>query len=199
MADSLPAQAAPAITMSASSDTANDGGWFPLLSAVEAQDVALVRSLLDDGADADQAVVGGTAPEGVFSEDWLGTRPLLLAAMRGHAHVVEALLGRGANLDLARKRDGCTPVLMAAQNGHHEVVRVLADSGANLDLAKTDGGTPVYVAALNGHHEVVRVLADTVRVRGDTQRPSPKHSASSLASLPGPNWPSTWRSGSCST
>ena len=52
--------------MAANSDTLDDDGRFPLLSAVKAQDVNLVRSLLDDGADADQAVVAGTAaPEGL--------------------------------------------------------------------------------------------------------------------------------------
>ena len=102
--------------MAASSDTANDDGWFPLLSAVEARDVALIRSLLDDGADADRAVVASTSPQGVEDRRsvWVGYRPLLLAAIRGHADVVEALLAR-ATLNLGHPVYGATAVYLSAQ------------------------------------------------------------------------------------
>ena len=142
----------------ASSDAANDG-WFPLLSAVEAQDLTLIRSLLDDGANADQAVVAGTAPQGLWWGDWIGARPLLLAAIRGHAPTVEALLGR-ATLDLGNACYLQTAAFLSAREGNLDVLRLLAARGADLNQPNKYGVTPACVAAEKGHHEVLRVLVD---------------------------------------
>ncbi|KAK3266631.1 hypothetical protein CYMTET_24756, partial [Cymbomonas tetramitiformis] len=77
--------------------------------------------------------------------------------------VVEALLAKGAQVDLADKVDlanenGCTPLYMAAFNGHNEVVEALLAKGAQVDLADEDGRTPLYIAACNGRKEVVEAL-----------------------------------------
>jgi hypothetical protein len=72
---------------------------------------------------------------------------------------VRVLADRGANLDLARERDGATPVLMAAMQGHYEVVRVLAHMGANLDLARKDGRTPLSIATHQGKDKVATFLS----------------------------------------
>ena len=145
--------------MEGSSDAADDDGWFPLLSAVEAQDVALVQSLLDDGADPDRAVVAGTAPQWMAGDYWIGTRPLLWAAMRGHAHIAEALLER-ATLNLGNAVSGETAVCLSVRHGHLDVLRLLAARGADLNLVRRDGDSPTCIAAEHNHVDVVRFLLD---------------------------------------
>ena len=129
-------------TLSTTCNFLDDYGWFPLLSAVEAQDVDLVRSLLDGGADADRAVVAGIGPQqGLHEYDWIGYRPLLLAAIHGHAHIVEALLGR-SNLDLGHAVYGHTAVYLSAREGNLDVLRLLVDNHADINRANKHGATP---------------------------------------------------------
>ncbi|KAK3237557.1 hypothetical protein CYMTET_52372, partial [Cymbomonas tetramitiformis] len=62
--------------------------------------------------------------------------PLYAAASNGQKEVVEALLAKGAQVDLADK-EGMTPLYRAAYNGHKEVVEALLAKGAQVDLANT--------------------------------------------------------------
>ena len=147
--------------MQAALSNALQQGWFPLIAAVDAGDGGAVRTMLQYGADANQAVVAPSEHPTLMAWDWIGSTALSLAARKGHRPAVEILLGHeGTEVDKANPGSACTPAYVAAQNGHLEVVRVLADNGANLDLAKKDGFTPVCMAAYNGHHEIVRMLAD---------------------------------------
>ena len=76
-----------------------------------------------------------------------GTTLTCIAASFGQAKVVQVLVDKGANLDLANKL-GMTAVHMAAGNGHAKVVQMLADEGANLDLADNESVTPTCRAAM---------------------------------------------------
>ena len=105
----------------------------PLYAAVHKGHDAVVRALLDAGADKDLAKNTGSTP-------------LYIAAQEGHDVVVHALLDAGADKNLAR-HDGATPLITAAQKGHAAVVRALLAAGADktvryrgqtaLDFAKT--------------------------------------------------------------
>ena len=88
-----------------------------------------------------------------------GTTLTCVAARFGQAKMVQVLVDKGANLDLANKL-GMTAVHVAAGSGHAKVVQMLADEGANLDLADKESITPTCRAAMYGHTEVVQVLAD---------------------------------------
>ena len=58
--------------------------------------------------------------------------PLHFAAMRGHAGVVEILLGRGASIEAVNKSN-VTPLQIAAQNHHTNVVKLLEDKATKVN------------------------------------------------------------------
>ena len=104
------------------------------------------------------------------------------AALHGEFESVNALIGRGARIDLPvaaalGRTDGASRLLasassedrhlaltMAADFGHVEIVRLLLDAGEDPDRYNPVGGhshtTPLHQAAGAGHDEVVRLLVE---------------------------------------
>ena len=83
---------------------------------------------------------------------------LLVAARQGHVELIDALLRRGADVNLP-KANGATPLYLAAQEGHLAAASKLLEAGANVNQARyTVGATPLYVAAQMGHAAVVDAL-----------------------------------------
>jgi ankyrin repeat protein len=102
--------------------------------------------------------------------------------LHGELESVNALLGRGARIDLpvaaalgriedARRllpdtgsEDRHLALALAAQFGHVEIVRLLLDAGENPNRYNPVGGhshtTPLHQAAGAGHHELVRLLVE---------------------------------------
>jgi ankyrin repeat protein len=100
--------------------TANDFKVRPLHSAAAHRDqdgsLALVRLLLDGGADPNVAQAGG----------WT---PLHQAAAHGRKEVAEALVAHGASLT-AKSDDGRTPLEMARVKGHTQMEALLGGTGS---------------------------------------------------------------------
>ena len=104
------------------------------------------------------------------------------AALHGELEAVNALIGRGARIDLpvaaalgriedARRLLPYTnsenrhlALALAAQFGHVEIVRLLLDAGENPNRYNPVGGhshtTPLHQAAGAGHDELVRLLVE---------------------------------------
>ena len=108
-----------------------------------------------------------------------GDTPLIIAEFKGHAAVVDELLGRevieldqalftaamngrdesvalllsNESIDVNKAtHDGTTPLLIAAENGHNKVVQMLlAHTGIEINKARFDGATPLCLAAKFGH------------------------------------------------
>lgn len=118
----------------------------PLISAAEMGDTAMVRRLLDQGADVD-SVVNGRFP-------WT---PLMHAAFRGNTETARLLIERGADLDHI-DLDYFSAVTLAASEGHWEIVRALVARGALLDQADAYGKFPLDYAREAGNAEMVRLL-----------------------------------------
>lgn len=121
-------------------------GATPFYRAARSADVAVMRLLLDKGADPNKP-----------SDDH--TTPLLAAATgqgarfaggeeRPEPEFVEAIrlcLDKGSDVNAANDR-GDTPMHAAAQRGADQIVQFLADRGAKLDIKNKSGRTPLDLA-----------------------------------------------------
>jgi hypothetical protein len=103
-------------------------------------------------------------------------------AMHGELEAMNALIGRGARIDLpvaaalariedarrllpgASREDRHLALTLAASFGHVEIVRLLLDAGEDPNRYNPVGGhshtTPLHQAAGGGHDEVVRLLVE---------------------------------------
>ena len=87
-----------------------------------------------------------------------GPTSLYLAAQKNIPGIVEQLLKRGADVNLATN-DGSTPLCCAVDRGHVEVVRLLLRAPAiEINLAIKDGSTPLILASKWGYKEIIRLL-----------------------------------------
>lgn len=104
------------------------------------------------------------------------------AAERGHEHVVELLLDKGANTEAANFAQE-TALHLASRKGHVSVVRLLLSGGARPGAAESSGSQPLHLAADGGQTEVVRLLLGAnadVNARTES-RETPLHFACSGA------------------
>ncbi|QDW08246.1 ankyrin repeat domain-containing protein [Wolbachia pipientis] len=84
---------------------------------------------------------------------------LMVAALNGHANIVEVLLEKGAHVNEKDWRD-MTPLHLAALNGHANILEVLLEKGAHVNEKGWRDTTPLHLAAFYGHASVVEVLLE---------------------------------------
>ena len=125
-------------------------GWTALHKAAEAGATAIVRGLLQAGAQTGARI----------DNPYKDFTPLQLSADRGHADVVRLLLEAGVDTEETGRRG--TPLELAVWGGHREVVQVLRHAGARTEFMRGKGlGTqPLHEAARTGKVEVVKLLID---------------------------------------
>ncbi|KAH9301599.1 hypothetical protein KI387_013182, partial [Taxus chinensis] len=80
----------------------------------------------------------------VNSADFDDRTALHVAACEGHAHVVNLLLSRGANVN-ARDRWGSTPVADAKYYGNTEICNILKSKGAKMPKTPMSVANPLHV------------------------------------------------------
>lgn len=150
---------------------------YPLISAAENGHEAVVRLLLERGAN-------------IESKDTEGRTAISVAAENGQLAVVNLLLQQGANCEL-EANSGHTPVSFAICRGHEDVVRLLLgtdievkstsgrtllswaaesineamlrfflDKGLDIESKCRDGRTPLSYAAAGGNESIVRIMLE---------------------------------------
>jgi hypothetical protein len=125
----------------------------PLRLATEDDHLAVVRVLLDGGAN-------------IEAIDRDGGTSLHRAAVKGEDKTVGLLLERGANPD-ARDKYNHTPLFSAAYRGHVKVAELLLQLTGNYSRRRADieakdiyGMTPLHVAAMRDFPAIVKLLLD---------------------------------------
>ncbi len=110
-----------------------------------------IRILLENGADVN-----------VQDESWLksGRTPLMYAVMRGDSELVQALMDKGARLDL-KNRDGETALSLARKEGLEYITQLLErPAGSNAPAQSDPARTPLLKAVKEGRLNQVRALVD---------------------------------------
>ncbi len=89
-----------------------------------------------------------------------GYTPLFMAARRGAAPVVDALLKSGSDVNVAAIND-MTPLMFAALSGDRESVRLLVEAGADVNAREAEHGqTALIFAAAYDRADVVEELVE---------------------------------------
>lgn len=121
----------------------------PLHAAVLSGNEAIVKLLLEHGAEVD-------------ARDCKGFTPLHLSARQaGSEEIVKALLDYGADPNARSRESHMTPLLEAAWAGRAKVVESLCLHGANVDVMDDYDITPVKAASLGKrqrHLDAISVL-----------------------------------------
>jgi ankyrin repeat protein len=123
-------------------------GTTPLLRAAKAGDTAVVRFLLEKGADPKLATRNGINPLmaaaglGTKEEDGTGRQKTEADAI----DTITLLLQAGVDVNTADTQNGRTAMHGAAQKGYDRIVRLLASSGGKLDVKDRRGLTPLDAA-----------------------------------------------------
>jgi ankyrin repeat protein len=122
-------------------------GETALVVACSLGKVAVVRVLLEKGADAKLATAKA------------GTTPMLAASAGGFLPCVEALLEYFYDPSTPSKA-GVSPLMEACERGHTGVVQALLAGGADRDYAGGPAGaaTALAVALKKGHSECAALL-----------------------------------------
>ena len=122
-------------------------GRAPVADAAEQRDVATVRALLQQGADASAA-----QGDGMTALHW--------AALNGDAGLVGVLLYAGANTGATTRLGGYTPLHLAVRDGHAAVAARLVEAGADVKARTSTGATPLMLAARAGRLDTAELLLD---------------------------------------
>ena len=158
------------VARSANLEHRNLSDYTPLSLAASGGHTAIIRLLLDHGADINSR-----------SGSKLGISPLMLASMNGHVQAVQLLLERGSDVNAQIETNRNTALTLACFQGKHEVVTLLLDRKANLEHRAKTGLTPLMEAATGGHYEVGRLLLDHEADVNAPPVPSSKDTALTIA------------------
>jgi cytochrome c len=106
----------------------------------------IVTVLVDQGADVNAVTRAGTA--------------LQIAARGNHVPVVETLLARGADPNIAGGENMNTPLHDAAERGSVAAARLLLEQGADVNRRNDARHPAIHLAAVKGHDAMVSMLRE---------------------------------------
>ncbi len=152
--------------------------WRPIFHAALTRQEAVVRLLIDEGADLaahdgyvmhyagevpeNKAIVTLLVQYGALDAHVRPTsdlsRQLLAAIFIGDVTRVGSLLERHPRLGSTADGRGDHPIHHAARNDDTEIVRLLMDHGGDVNATNPRGHTVLYCAGGHGHLETVELL-----------------------------------------
>lgn len=115
----------------------------------------LVQALREDSVKVARVLVEAPATQ-VEARNRSDESALMLAALKGHADLVQRLIERGADVN----KPGWTPLHYAATKGHLPIMRMLLEAHAYIDAESPNGTTPLMMAAHYGTLDAVRLLLE---------------------------------------
>ena len=131
----------------------------PLMYAAAAEKTAgaknageMVKLLLSKGADVKARSLSYDWPSHISEEPRVQYHPfggltaLLYAARDGCYDCVEALIAKGADVNVPTLAEGVTPLMIALDNDNNDVAKLLLDHGANPHVWDWYGRTALYIA-----------------------------------------------------
>ncbi|KAI9730878.1 MAG: Ankyrin-2 [Cirrosporium novae-zelandiae] len=152
----------------------------PLLLAVNRQNAAMTKLLIENNANVNITDIHGTTclhiiarqpkalemvelllnytPD-INAQDKEKNSPLITAAAVGNTQVVEKLLEKGANAG-ARNIHYKTALHGAAYGGNVGAVKALLEHGVNVDVEDRERNSPLITAAVVGNTQVVEKLLE---------------------------------------
>ncbi|NWW96691.1 ASZ1 protein, partial [Rhynochetos jubatus] len=163
-------------------ETSFQFGWTPLMCAASVADFAVVRLLLDRGANAcfeigKYTVLMAACTARASEENVMKTvelllsrnadpnltcrkqmTPLMYAAKKGYPQVVALLVAHGSHIN-AQDESGFSALMWAAQHGHKSVIYKLLELGADKNLQTKDEKTAAEIAKVNKHSEIYSLLS----------------------------------------
>ncbi len=116
-----------------------------LCKASRRGDAETVRRLLEQGVSANAAPSGGRTC-------------LMIAAEKGHRAIAQALVSKGAKVNLQERKVKSTALMMASKRGHMEVVKLLLGAGADPNIKDKDNWTALKWAVERDHKGVEALL-----------------------------------------
>lgn len=124
----------------------NISDYTPLSLAASGGYVAILRLLLDYGADINSR-----------TGSKLGISPLMLASMNGHTQAVRLLIDLGSDVNAQIETNRNTALTLACFQGRGDVVALLLERKAHLEHRAKTGLTPLMEAASGGYDQVLKL------------------------------------------
>lgn len=93
----------------------------------------------------------------VNAKDFMGDRPLHIAATVGNCRLIEYLLNKGAD-HTVRNQEGATPLHIAVLAGKKDAALCLLQNGADINAQNNFGETPLHIAASERNFDMIKLL-----------------------------------------
>ncbi len=118
----------------------------------------VVKYLNIDGFDVNKAIFADGAKPGRDDPDFI----ICEAVEDCNLEIIEALVNKGANLNLFEDGIGLNPVIMAAATGKLDVVKLLIDNKADLLIKDFMGKTALMEAMMFDYPEIVNLILENM-------------------------------------